>query len=141
MILVPFKPEHLRMLVLQDAQAWMQPMIEEADYADALVAAGPCWTLTDGETVAMCAGLVRMWETRAQAWSLMSAHAGRRMIRVVRIMKGLIDLQAERRIEAVVDEEFEQGHRLIRMLGFVKEGVMRAYLPDGGSVAMYARVR
>lgn len=141
MILVPFKPEHLQMLVLQDAQAWMQPMLEDPGYGAALVDAGPCWTLTDGQSVAMCVGLVRMWENRGQAWALMSAHAGRHMVQAMRMMRGLMDLLPERRIEAVVDADFEQGHRMIRMLGFLKEGVMRAYLPDGRDVAIYARVR
>lgn len=141
MILVPFKPEHLKLLVLQDSQAWMQPMIEGPEYGAALHTAGPCYTLTDGSSVAMCAGLVNMWENRAQAWSLMSAHAGRHMLKIARIMRGFLDLQDIRRIEAVVDADFVQGHRLIQILGFEREGLMRAYLPDGRDTVLYSRVR
>ena len=40
-----------------------------------------------------------------------------------------------------VDCEFEQGHRWAKMLGFTMEAErMRAYRPDGGDVALYARV-
>ncbi len=140
MHVVPFQPHHLRALVLQEAQAWMQPMLQ-ADYGASLAKAGPCFTLEGDEGVICCAGLVNMWENRAQAWALVSADAGRHFVRIYRGMKGFLDLQDTRRIEATVDATFAQGHRLMRMLGFKHEGLMRAYLPDGRDCDLYARVR
>lgn len=140
MHIVPFEPVHLRALVLQEAQAWMQPMLQ-ADYGDSLKRSGPCFTLAEGEDVVVCAGLVNLWDHRAQAWALVSGAAGRHFVRIFRAMRSFLDLQETRRIEATVDARFDQGHRLMRMLGFQHEGLMRAYLMDGRDCDLYARVR
>lgn len=140
MQIVSFKPEHLESLVLQDAQSWMQPMLD-ADYGTALSNAGLGFTLEHDGTVIACAGIVNMWENRAQAWALMSADSGRHFVRIFRAMSSFLDLQDTRRIEATVDANFVQGHRMIRMLGFQLEGLMRAYLPDGRDVCLYGRVK
>jgi RimJ/RimL family protein N-acetyltransferase len=84
---------------------------------------------------------VNMWDNRAQAWALIAAGAGRHFVRMFRAMKSFLELQDIRRIEATVDARFEQGHRMMRMLGFEYEGLMRAYLPDGRDCALYGRVR
>lgn len=140
MHVVPFQPAHLRALVLQNAQAWMQPMLD-GDYGDALVRSGPCFTLEDEGEVIACSGVVNMWENRAQAWALISQGAGQHFVRIFRAMRSFLELQDTRRIEATVDANFEQGHRMIRMLGFRHEGLMRSYLPDGRDCDLYARVR
>lgn len=140
MHVVPFQPVHLRALVLQEAQAWMQPLLRD-DYGSTLVKAGPCFTLADGDEVIACSGVVNMWENRAQAWALISQGAGAHFVRIFRAMRSFLELQDTHRIEATVDTNFEQGHRLMRMLGFQHEGLMRAYLPDGRNCDLYARVR
>lgn len=140
MHVIPFEPLHLRTLVLQEAQAWMQPMLAD-DYGVSLKKAGPCFTITEGEDVVMCSGMVNMWENRAQAWALISQGAGAHFVRIFRAMKSYLDLQDTRRIEAVVDANFEQGHRMMRMLGFQHEGLMRAYLPDGRDACLYGRIK
>ena len=141
MDIVPFRPEHLRSLVLQEAQAWMGPMLK-ADYGEYLLRGGPCFTALDGERVLACSGVLRMWDNRDQAWALMAQDAGRRFVKIFRGMSRFLDLHDTRRIEATVDCEFEEGHRLMRMLGFRLEAErMRAYLPDGRDAALYARVR
>lgn len=140
MHVIPFEPSHLRALVLQDAQGWMKPMLS-ADYGEWLKKSGPCFTLANDGDVFACCGLVNMWENRAQAWALLSDDAGKYFVRIFRAMSAFLDLQDTRRIEATVDENFQQGHRLMSMLGFQHEGVMRAYLPDGRNCAMYGRVR
>lgn len=140
MHVIPFEPFHLRALVLQESQSWMGPMLKE-DYGEALVKSGPCFTLEDSGRVIICAGLVNMWENRAQAWALISGDAGKNFTRIFRAMRSFIELQETKRIEATVDANFEQGHRLMKMLNFQYEGIMRAYLPDGRDVAMYGRVR
>jgi hypothetical protein len=140
MLIVPFEPAHLHTLVLQEAQAWMGPMLKD-DYGDALKKSGPCFTATEGDEIIVCAGLVNMWENRSQAWALISQDAGRHFVRIFRAMRSFLDLQDTRRIEATVDAKFQQGHRLMRMLGFQHEGLMRAYLPDGRDASLYGRIR
>lgn len=140
MNIVPFEPEHLRTLVLQDAQAWMGPMLQ-ADYGESLKRSGPCFTALDGEQVLACAGVMRMWDNRDQAWALMGAESGRHFVAIYRGIRRFLDMHDTRRVEATVDSGFDAGHRLMRLLGFQREGCMRAYLPDGRDCDLYARVR
>jgi hypothetical protein len=46
-----------------------------------------------------------------------------------------------KRIEAFVDANFAEGHRWIQMLGFVREGYMRSFSPNGNDAVLYARIR
>lgn len=140
MRIVPFEPVHLRALVLQDAQSWMGPMLR-ADYGEALKRGGPCFTALDGDEVLACSGVLRMWENRDQAWALMAANSGRHFVGIYRGIKRFLDLHDARRVEATVDSNFDEGHRLMRLLGFEREGRMRAYLMDGRDCDLYARVR
>lgn len=140
MIVAPFKREHLDILELQQAQAWIRPMFNTKEYRDAIEGSGPCFTgFHDGEVLG-CAGIVHVWEGRAYAWALMSAIAGRHFISVFRAISRFLELQSIKRIEAVVQSDFEQGHRMIKMLGFSFEGELKAYLPNGADCAIYGRV-
>lgn len=141
MHIVPFEPGHLRSLVLQDAQTWMSSVLMDEHYGISLKNSGPCFTLENNGDVIACAGLVHMWENRDQAWALISRDAGKNFVRMFRAMQSFLDLQDTRRIEATVDAKFLQGHRLMRMLGFEYEGLMRAYLSDGRDCALYARLK
>ena len=141
MDVIPFLPSHLHALILQDSQAWMEPMMR-AGYADEVAHHGPCFTLTDGVTVYACAGIIHVWDGRAQAWALISKSAGQCMVRLYRAIRQFLDDCTIRRIEATVDAGFMPGHRMLLMLGFKRETSepMRAYLPDGRNCHLYARV-
>lgn len=140
MEIVPFHPDHLQELILQDAQAWMGPMLRP-EYGDALVRGGPCFSAIAGGQVIACSGVLRMWENRDQAWALLASNSGRHFIGIYRGMRRFLDLHEARRVEATVDHNFSEGHRLMSMLGFQHEGLMRAYLMDGRDCDLYARVR
>lgn len=140
MNIVPFAPEHLRALVLQDAQAWMGPMLQH-DYGESLRRGGPCFTAMDGDEIIACAGVIQIWENRELAWALISARSGPYFTRIYRAIKRFLDMHNVRRIEATVDSNFAAGHRLMKMLNFEREGTMRAYLMDGRDCDLYARVR
>lgn len=140
MEIVPFRPEHLQTIILQDAQSWMGPMLKPG-YGEALVQGGPCFTaIADGQVLA-CSGVIRMWDNRDQAWALISSQAGPHFIGIYRGMRRFLDMHDARRVEATVDADFLEGHRLMRMLGFQHEGLMRAYLMDGRDCDLYARIR
>lgn len=138
--IIPFEPGHLRSLALQESQAWMSPMMV-TEYGDTLKNSGSGFTLATSDKVIACAGIAHMWENRGHAWALISADAGHYFTRIFRAMRTFLDMQDTRRIEATVDIDFEQGHRLMKMLRFEYEGVMRAYLPNGQSCALYGRIK
>lgn len=136
----PFTPSDLHRIALQPAQQQFAAQLDNG-YAKALMDAGPAWSAVQEDKVLVCAGLVPLWEGRSQIWSLIAADAGPYFIRLVRGMRTFLDLQDVRRIEAAVATEFPQGHRLARMLGFVREGTMRGYAPGGRDHDLYALVR
>lgn len=141
MYVIPYRHFHLAALAIQDAQASMADMIKP-EYAKALEAAGPAYTVMDNQEVIACAGLAEQWPGRATAWSILSKHvAGMKMARLHKMVARFLDMQNYTRIEMTVDHEFEQGHRWAKMLGFEWEGLMRKYNPNGVDCDLYARVK
>lgn len=138
---VPLEQRHLDAIVLQGAQEHVRAFMLEPGYLDTLRAGGPCVALQAGAEVLVCCGLMHLWENRSVAWSLIARDAGRHFVRIFRMMRAIMEQHPVRRVECTVDPGFENGHRLARMLGFEREGLMRAYLPDGRDVVQYARIR
>lgn len=138
---IDFDPHHLTVMALQDAQAWMQPLLDDR-HVETLRGQGRAWTVVDERGgVLCCAGIIPIWENRAEAWSLIAGSAGPRFVPILRAMRRELDAHPDVRIEITVESDFEQGHRMARMLGFEREGTMRAYLPTGRDCDLYARVR
>jgi hypothetical protein len=139
--IVPYKAEHLLALRLQDSQRYYREHITQ-EYASALEQVLSFSVVGDDGIVYACGGITELWENRAVLWSVMSERAGEVMVQIVRAVKRYLDIAPYRRIEADVDVDFEQGHRLLRMLGFQVECErMRAYRVDGGDSALYSKVK
>lgn len=141
MSIVPFEPEHLERLTLQPSQAIMQPTLANPAYAKWLATSGPAYSLVDGDVVIASAGIIPQWENRALAWALISATAGKHFVVIHKAIRRFFVLHNYKRIETAVDCSFEQGHRWMKMLGFEREGRMRAFMPDGRDCDLYARVQ
>lgn len=136
-----FSPEHLQGLLLQPSQAGMRPVMSDPGYGSSLAAAGPAYAAVVGGQVVACAGVIPQWPGRAVAWALIGKEAGPHFIGIHRAVQRALDMHAFRRIETGVVCDFEEGHRWAKMLGFVREGRMRAYTPDGRDCDLYALVR
>ena len=139
MILTAFRPEHLAVLRLQPAQASFGAYLDDLAYAETLAAGQSFTGLHDGRVVG-CAGVVELWDNRAMAWALLGAGAGAHFVQIHRAVSGFFKQAKWRRIEATVDVDFEAAHRWMAMLGFEREGRMRAYASDGRDQDLYARV-
>ena len=48
---------------------------------------------------------------------------------------------ASRGLRVLALEQFEPGHRWATMLGFEREGLMRAFGQDGSDMVMYSRIQ
>lgn len=141
MIVLPFEPEHLDRLELQSAQLGIQPIFDDPRYALSLQKAGPAFSAeVDGEIIAAL-GIIPQWQNRAIAWGLIGKKARRHLLAVHRAVDRFLVMSEYRRIETSVATNFAEGHRWARMLGFEREGTMRAYTPDGFDCDLYARVR
>lgn len=143
MKIYPFRAGHLENLVYQPEQEYMRPWFEEDPRMAKNYEADYSFTLIDdeGDTLA-CAGLTEHWPGRAVAWMLLSARlGGAGMLSVVRAIRREFASTAYTRIEAHVDRDFEQGHRLMRLLGFKNEtpNGMPNFL-NGRTHDLYARV-
>jgi len=139
--IVPYRAAHLDSLLLQPAQAYLQPLFKP-DYASALESAG-AFTACVGARVIGCGGVHTLHPRRGLAWALVAHDAGAHFVAIHRAVARRLAESPLARIEAHVDRDFAAAQRWMRLLGFVNEtpGGMRAFTPDGRSCDLYARVR
>jgi protein gp37 len=141
MRIVPFEPNHLKLLLLQPSQAIMQETLSRPEYAQSLHQAGPAYSLVDGDAVLASMGLIPQWEHRAIAWGLIASEAGPHFRTIHKAVLRTMEIHPYRRIETSVACDFEQGHRWAKMLGFEREGRMRSFTPDGRDCDLYGRIQ
>jgi hypothetical protein len=132
----------LEQVCLQEGQAYLSNWITPQQ-ASALE--NETWAFTamqDNGVPLGCAGVVHMWQGRGMAWAYLSKYAAEeKFILVHRAVRRFLSACYLQRIEMTVDCDFEPGHRWAKMLGFKMEAErMRAYRPDGGDCALYARI-
>lgn len=141
MIVETFKPEHLETLILQPAQVHAYANISDKGYGKVLSKYEAYTAFVDGRVVA-CAGTLPIWDGRAEVWSLVASDIGKLGMRSLHFaVKRWLACAAFRRLEAHCDAGFLQAHRWLMLLGFVYEGPLAKYLPDGRDCIRFARVR
>ena len=136
-----FQPGDLALLVPQAAQS---------GYADTgqatgehLAMAGPAFTAWQDGVPVLTAGFLILQPHHARCWCRLAQIDGCTLAALSKRTRAVIDLAATDypRIDMEVHTPFEAGHRWARMLGFVREGTMRGYGPNGEDFDLYARVR
>jgi len=144
MILEILTPKHFNTFAiqgnLQEAQAVHLPEIEDEGYQLALSEAGG-YAAVEGNRVLALGGAVAQWPGRSFGWTLVADDIGRHMFGLHKTVSDWLDGHGENRIETVVLDGFEAGHRWVKMLGFEHEGLMRKWGPDGCDYHLYSRVR
>ena len=141
MIIIPFKPEHLAQIDRQAEQSIAREYLDNEEYILSL-AAHEAWTGLIDDRVVVCAGFIRVWGERYQAWAVISetigAHGMLQLSKAVRRAMGL----KKGRIEAYIASGFKAGHRFARLVGMTLETPepMKHWLPDGGDASQYSRV-
>lgn len=141
MTIIPFKPEHLRLIDRQAEQSVAREYLENEDYIMSL-AEHEAWTAMLGDRVVACAGLILVWGNRYQGWAVISETIGTRgMLSLTRAVKRGLDLKPGR-IESYVAAGFEAGHRWAQLIGMTLETPhpMKQWLPDGSDAFQYSRV-
>ncbi len=145
---IPFHATHAQSIRVQDAQRGVvtEQIKENEKIWDELENNERSWTLmhSDKPKVIAIAGIIPQWPGRAVAWAVLSS--GMSTAEFVRVSRAIIhgldyyqEVKKFYRIETNVYEEFPQGHRWARRLGFEPEGLMREYRP-GEDHRMYARI-
>jgi hypothetical protein len=136
---VRYEAWHLRELVAQPAQTALKGTVSPEQAA---AVEGPLsfTALADGRPVC-CAGIVEYWPGRGEAWAFLAADCRKELRAITNAMRRFLEVCPVRRVEAAVDVDFEPGHRWCRLLGFKLEAsLLKAYLPEGGDVSLYAKV-
>lgn len=141
MEIVAFAPEHFRNLFVQPAQAIMGPELQDEVYARSLMAGGDCYTALSGGIVIACIGLIQHWPGRRYAWAFLANEIEHQMIPLHRSVKRWLHYRGSGRIETAVDCAHEAAVRWVEMLGFEREGRMRAWTQDGRDCFLYAKVQ
>lgn len=141
MIIEPYKPEHLDALLLQPAQEFMRPYFSDPQYRRALAVPGKAFAASHDGVVLGCAGVMPIWEGRAEAWALLGADLKNHFLAIHHATKRFLQACDVRRVEATVDAEFCPAREWIVHLGFRYEGPLRAYTPDGRDCLRFVRIR
>lgn len=138
---IPYKAEHLKNLQLQDAQVEASKLISY-EHQKALENEHAYTFVDDGE-ILLCAGVMPLWPQRAVIWSYFSRNAGRKMLAIIRVTVSILDEMPFDRIESAVEENFSQGHRFNKLIGFKLETPepMQKYFPTGSAAFLYSRVK
>lgn len=139
LIIVPFESWHLQWLTVQTEQDWVALTPE---YGMALQAAGPAFTAFAGMDVLACAGIIPIWQGRAQVWSLLSEaiHGSVHRRGIHKAVKSYIRDYRVRRLECTVDPRSARAVKWARTLGFHYEGTMTSYTPLGDTMDLYVRL-
>ena len=135
---VPFEAEHFSGLELQIAQAYISTTGASLGRLEGPLSA----TLMEDGRPLLCCGAVELWPERAYLWAALGTGVSvKNFLPVFAWAKKWTDNLPFNRLEASVDCDFVNGHRLVRALGFECEAQrMRAYVP-GYDHALYARVK
>jgi hypothetical protein len=94
----------------------------------------------DNDNVFMIFKAVIFWQGRGQFKSFISADAGKHLLVIVRYLKILYQEYAPERLEVEVLDTFANGKRLVELLGFKREAVMRKYY-NGNDYCLYVKFK
>lgn len=139
MEIVSFEPSHLTELFKQKAHAAIasRMTIENVE----AIAQQDSYSVVHQGRVLLVGGVVRHWPTRGEAWALIDQDCRRDFIGVFNCARRWLNDYRIRRLEALIDYEFEAGHRWITALGFKLEAPrLECYRADGGDSSMYVRI-
>lgn len=133
------EPNHIGAVIAQPQQIDEHAMmVRKADVLASFFALS-FWTADD---CVGCFGVLPIWPGLGQAWAVFSKAAGPHMLAITRHGVYLRDTVPFKRIQTTVRCDFEDGHRLMKLLGFTVEAErMAAYDLTGRDHALYARVR
>lgn len=106
---------------------------------------GLAYAVLDGPDLVAGGGLVPMWPGRAEAWALVSRFARKRqLVKAVQLAAQTVAARQRdpsfRRIEMFVRCDPSWCRSFIAGLGFVREGLLKAWDPAGRDVWMCARI-
>lgn len=134
MMLLPFRFEHVDMIEGADTLAMRPTEIVKLEGPNAFSG------FVDDKCVG-CAGVVKIWPGRYQAWAYIARDANAYMLPIVRATRNFLRSLGDCRVEAAVAEDFPKGRRFAQLVGMERETPypMAKYL-NGKGAYLYAYV-
>jgi RimJ/RimL family protein N-acetyltransferase len=135
--IIPFRPEHLAQINLQERQrrtiSHMTP-----EWLLVLAQGGPAVSAVVDDRIIGSAGIVVQSEHVGFLWGAISQDAGAYFLQLHRAAVRLLDVPQLQRIEAVTEVDFPAGRRWLELLGFECEGRIPGDGPNGDDHYRYA---
>lgn len=139
--LSPLQTSDFDSLVCNEKMAYLQSYITDED-KKALCAQKYGYSARNGEgRVVFLGGVIEHWPGRGEAWAVFDRDCKKEFFSLFLAIRRLLKVCPTKRIEAVVDYDFGEGHRLAIALGFEVETFrMRNYRQNGKDATMYVRI-
>ncbi len=140
---VSFKKEHMKELLAEPHNHYLGALLSDVQL-EATEKTGMAQTVLrrSDKKVLCCGGVTEYWPGRGECWCTFTKDCKKEFVAIHRVALRLFDMYPGNRIEASVAINFNEGHRWIKALGFKLDAAcLKKYLPDGGDVSLYSRVK
>ena len=145
MQLVPFVREHLVDLVEDDdGNPGRQLLGDWKAMVDRTITPELSWSGIHNGHLVGCGGIIPLWDGVAECWLVGGWRLGSHKISAVRALTATLAHQVKkqqlRRLQAVVQADWDEAVRFVEFLRFKREGLLRGYGPVGSDHYVYARI-
>ena len=138
-----FRPDHYIALLREEPERIGLPTHEAsaAVYAER----GPAFTgFVDGR-IAVCAGIMLLWNGVGEAWALVNGHGRQHLVFVHRAIRGVMQAVIRQhclhRLQVEIPETSMDARRWLKLLGFTFEHSALLYGPGGETYLRYSILR
>ena len=139
-----FHPDDLNEIVPKPFQHLEHMCLMKQDWSQYWSIGGLGFSGVNCSRILFCGGCFPVWSGRATAWFILDQNFDRfDLLWMVKRVRSFLENSMPdtvRRIDATAREDFPPASRMLEMLGFESEGLMKKYGPDGASHYMYARL-
>lgn len=113
-----------------------------SERTEAMVNAGPAWTLRVGGKVVTIGGCFKLWEGVGEVWQVPSIEIYKHPFTFSRIIKKFIDSYARDYDRLQTASPFDEvHHRWHEFIGFNLEAKMKYFGPHGETYGLYSRIK
>lgn len=137
--IVPLEPWHIEVL---HSEGRIDGTVYNSQYANYLCKAGPAVAVLLNGRIAGAGGILELWGSVAEGWSLITDFLREHPIALVKAFKAFFNTCPKyKRLQITVEEDFETAQVFAEYLGFTPEGRMEYYSPTGKTHILYSRIQ
>lgn len=146
--IIPYEPHHIDEIMRDGARERTKKIAALSEWQDwkrIWKEKGPAHTILVDQKVLLCAGVMLMNWNRGEVWMVGSKMIKKYQKTTFSSVKKYLDMIIKefklRRVQGLVEPDFEEGKRFLEHLGFrlETEKGMQAYGPYGEDILLYGR--